>query len=45
MGSQLIIKSLNQIEKNFYLTNQDENSVTYAKINKNELEIKWNLPS
>ena len=47
LGSQLIIKSLNQIEKkNFYLTNQDENSVTYAKkINKNESEIKWNLPS
>lgn len=47
LGSKLILKSLNLIEKNNYdLTEQNEDLATYAKkIEKKESEIKWNIPA
>ena len=47
MGSRLIIKSLDLIEKKtFKFVEQDHREATYAKkINKKESEIKWNIPA
>ena len=47
LGSRLILKALELIEKNNYeLKNQEESNATYAKkIDKKEAEIKWSLPA
>ena len=47
LGSRLILKALELIEKNNYqLKNQEESFATYAKkIDKKEAEIKWSLPA
>ncbi len=47
LGSKLILRSLNLIEKNDYnLTEQNDDLASYAKkIEKKESEIKWNIPA
>ena len=47
LGSSLTIKALNLIETNtFNFKEQDNAAATYAKkVDKNETEIKWNLPA